>query len=524
MAETTGRKLGFAAALLIGAVLLSRVLGFLREAFIAAVFGANGQTDAFIAAFTIPDWLNYILAGATLSITFIPIYARHLTDGSSEEGDRVFSIIATVMALVLVVAIVVVEWFAPELVSAYLVHLAPANRVLAVQLTRILLPAQLFFYLGGLVSATLFARHRFVAASLAPLIYNLGTIAGGVLGGRTMGIASMAWGTLAGAIVGPFAIQALAARRAGLRYSPSLRVTHPEFREWLLATLPLMVGVSVVTADDWIIRYFAAGDVGAISCLNYARKLVMVPIAVAGQAVGQASMPFFARLYAEGKSRELGQLVGRSARASGQVAALAAAGMIALAWPLVDLLFRRGQFSSAQVGPTALYLSLFAVAIPLWGIQGIIARAFYAARDTLTPMVAGSAITLAALPIYWIAFRAGGVSGLVVASGTAILMHTGVLLLLLPRRVPDCDRRALLVGLGRAALLGLAAGAPAWMAERWLPNFHLLGHAAALYRVAVGGCIFVGIAVLLARPLGVDDAADFLDRLYAKIVKRKSRG
>ena len=104
--SSTTRRLGLAATLLIFTVLLSRVLGFVRDAVIAALFGATGQTDAFWAAFTIPDWLNYIVAGGTLSITFIPIYTRHLKENDEAGGNRVLSIIVTVMTIVVVIGIV----------------------------------------------------------------------------------------------------------------------------------------------------------------------------------------------------------------------------------------------------------------------------------------------------------------------------------------------------------------------------------------------------------------------------------
>jgi putative peptidoglycan lipid II flippase len=520
--ESTTRKLGIAAALFVAAVLLSRVLGFLRDAFVAAAFGANGATDAFFAAFTIPDILNYLVAGGTLSITFIPIYTRHLASDDPREGDRVFAIIATTMALVVGAGVIALEFATPAIAARYLRKLNPNDLQQAIELTRILLPAQLFFYLGGLASATLMARHRFVAAAFAPLVYNAGTIVGGALFRKQLGVASLAWGTLAGAALGPFAIQMVAAVRAGLRYRPSLAIKHREFREWLWASLPLMIGVSLVTADEWIVRYFAAGDVGAISCLSYARKLVLVPIAVAGQAVGQASMPFFARLFAEKKHDELGDLVAKSARASSSIASLAAAGLIALATPLVDLLFRRGHFTAEQVPPTARYLAIFAVAIPLFSMQGILARAFYAARDTLTPMVAGTAITIVSLPLYWALYRLLGVEGLVVASGVGIALHTVSLLVLLPRRLPAFARRALLEGAGRAALLAAGAGAAAW-AARFVPAGRLGTRTHDLVQCGVGGALFAIVVMLLMRPLGVSDVQSLVDRVLKRLFRGRAK-
>jgi putative peptidoglycan lipid II flippase len=520
---STTRKLGFAAALLVVTVLLSRVLGFVRDAVIAALFGATGKTDAFYAAFTIPDWLNYLVAGSALSITFIPIYTRHLSRGDEAEGDRVFSIISTTMALIVIAGIIVLEICAPTLVSSYLHKLRHQDLELAITLTRILLPAQLFFYIGGLASATLFSRHRFVAASMAPLLYNLGIIAGGALFGRRFGIASLAWGALVGAFVGPFLVQLVAAVRAGLRWRPSLRVTHPEFKEWLLLSLPLMIGVSLVTADDWFIRYFAAADVGAISCLSYARKLVQVPIAVAGQAVGAASMPFFARLWAEGRRVELGELVGKSARASAAVAALAACGLMALGLPAVEVLFHRGHFGAAEVAPTASYVTLFAIAIPLFGMQAILGRAYYAVGDTLTPMVVGTAASLVSLPIYWALFHALGTIGLVVASDLGIFLITATLLLLLPRRIDTVPRGGIIGGTLRAYAVGAVAAVPAWAAAHFLPSGRLHGHLFGLAQLAVGGLVFLAVAALAARPRGAADLIVAFEHIAGRFVRRLRR-
>ena len=155
----SGKRLGAAALILVASTIASRILGYLRETYVAAAFGADGTTDAFMAAFTIPDFFGYLLAGGALSITFIPIYTRHLTKGTVEEGDRVVSSIATLMAIILTVSVVVLTYLSPQLVGGYLHKLPPEQRELATQLTRILLPAQIAFYLGGLASATLMARH-----------------------------------------------------------------------------------------------------------------------------------------------------------------------------------------------------------------------------------------------------------------------------------------------------------------------------------------------------------------------------
>src|SRR5512142_3102136 len=138
-----------ATLLLMSAVMLSRVIGYVREAYIAWAFGAGALTDAYNAAFTLPDWLNYIVAGGTASITFVSIFSRYLSQKREKEAEKTFSVIITVMSTVLITGIVIAELLAPQIVRRIAPGFSPSQLELCVHLTRILLPAQLFFYVGG---------------------------------------------------------------------------------------------------------------------------------------------------------------------------------------------------------------------------------------------------------------------------------------------------------------------------------------------------------------------------------------
>src|ERR1700726_4771658 len=288
-----------ATLLLMSAVMLSRVIGYIREAYIAFAFGAGPQTDAYVAAFTLPDWLNYIVAGGAASITFISIYTRFLAEKRDADAQKTFSVVITVMSAVMIVGTIIAEVLTPQFVRWMFHGFSPAQMELTVHLTRILLPAQIFFYVGGVVSAVLLSHRLFLLPAFGPLIYNVFIIAGGVVAGRQMGTASLAFGALAGSIAGPFLINAIGAAKIGTGYRPSFDVKNHAFREWVRLSIPLMLGVSLVTADDWILRYFASTGIGDIARLNYAKRLFAVPIAILGQATGQASLPFFARLFGD---------------------------------------------------------------------------------------------------------------------------------------------------------------------------------------------------------------------------------
>jgi putative peptidoglycan lipid II flippase len=448
-----------ATLLLMGTVMLSRVIGYIREAYIAYAFGAGQQTDAYVAAFTLPDWLNYIVAGGAASITFISIYTRFLAEKRDADAKKTFSVVITVMSTVMIAGTIVTEIFAPQFVRWMFRGFSPAQMELTVHLTRILLPAQIFFYVGGVVSAVLLSHRLFLFPAFGPLLYNLLIILGGAIGGRHFGIASLAYGALAGSIVGPFLASVLGAVRIGTGYRPSFDIMNPAFREWVRLSIPLMLGVSLVTADDWILRHYASSGIGDIARLNYAKRLFAVPIAVLGQATGQASLPFFARLFNEKRLREFANTVNDSVYRVSAASFLATGWMMAAAFPLIDLVYRRGHFMVSDTQTTAIYFFWFSLSLALWSAQGLYARAFYAAGDTLTPMVAVTVITSASLPLYSLLFDRYGVVGLAWASDTGIGANLFALAFLLHYRKMVSLRALRWDELGKSALTAVVAGA-----------------------------------------------------------------
>jgi len=264
------------------------------------------------------------------------------------------------------------------------------------------------------------------------LIYNLGIIFGAVFLSRPFGIYSLGIGVMAGVIVGPAGFTAYGALRNGLRYKPIIDLRHPAFREWLQLTLPLMIGVSLTFADKWILAYYASSVEGGISRLNVAKNLFNAPMTILGSAAGAASLPFFATLFSQGKMQEFAGAVNRSVSRVAATALLAGAWMMALSLPVIDL-FRGGAFSTHDAVETSLYFTLFAVSIAAWSAQAIYSRSFYAAGNTLTPAIAGWAVTLVSIPVYAVLFHQMGVAGLAVASDVGMTLSTITLAVLLHR-------------------------------------------------------------------------------------------
>jgi putative peptidoglycan lipid II flippase len=457
-----------ATLLLMTAVMLSRVIGYVREAYIAYAFGAGPATDAYVAGFTIPDWLNYLVAGGTASITFVSIYTRFLAEKREDEAQKTFSVIITVMTAVLGAGILLAEVFTPQISRQLFPKFTPEQMQLCVHLTRILLPAQLFFYVGGVVSAVLLSRRLFLFPAFGPLLYNAAIILGGILLSHRLGIASLAYGAVAGSFLGPFLINAIGAARIGTGYSVSFDTRNPAFREWVRLSIPLMLGVSLVTADDWILRYFASGAVGDITRLNYAKRLFAVPIAVLGQATSQASLPFFAKLFGEKRLQEFADTVNGSIYRILATSLLATSFMMAASLPLIDLVYRRGHFLFSDSQETALYFFWFSLSLCFWAAQGLYSRAFYAAGNTLTPMVASSLITLASIPMYSALFRHFSTVGLAMASDLGIVANTLALALLLHRRGVVRVDGLHWAEIGKAGVVAAAAGLLSFQVARRL--------------------------------------------------------
>ncbi|MEO6981942.1 MAG: lipid II flippase MurJ, partial [Edaphobacter sp.] len=299
---------------------------------------------------------------------------------------------------------------------------------------------------------------------------------------QRFGIYSLAIGVLAGVILGPATLNAFGAAREGLRYYPIFNLRHPAFIEWLRLSLPLMIGVSLVTADKWILSFFASYDPGGISHLNVAKTLFNAPMGILGQAAGAASLPFFSSLFSQHRHGDFAAAVNRAVSRVFAASLIAAAWMVALAPPIVDL-FRGGSFSRTDATQTAQYFAIFAISLALWTAQGIYARAFYAARNTLTPAVAGSIITLLSIPIYRFFFHTVGMAGLAIASDAGILAHTLTLAILLHRRklVPISGLEG--GELARSFFAACISYAGAYACVRYLPIPH--GHAGDLAMITL---------------------------------------
>lgn len=452
-----------ATVILMVSTFLSRIIGLARVKYIAWLFGSGMQADALNAAFYLPDMISYFLVGGAASITFVTILTRYHDSGREAEGERSLSVIISTMLLVLGGAILLAEIFTPWLVRP-IVHGFDAQKIaLCVFLTRILLPAQLCFFAGGVFGAVLLVRKQFSVQAFHPLIYGCGTIIGGLLLVKEIGVSALALGTVAGAFFGPFFLNWFYARRAGTHYRFILDWHDEGLREWVRLSLPLMIGVSLVSVDNWIIAHYASSTSGAVSLMAYAKQLFTAPMAMLAQAAGIASLPFFANLWTQNRHYEFATEVADSVSRVAALSLLGASAMVALGQPAVELVMTGGRLSAANAGECAFYFSIFSLSMFLWSAQAIYARAFYAAGNTLAPMIASTVVVLAVLPLYSLLYDHMGATGLAIASDVGIALQTCTIAVLLHKR-----RMVSLVSLdypemGRCLLAGVAGGSIVWL-------------------------------------------------------------
>jgi putative peptidoglycan lipid II flippase len=496
---TSSSKSAGAAAMLLGAfALISRMIGFARDKYIAYTFGAGPQTDAYNIAFNLPDLVNYLLIGGAASISFVTILSRYREQGRDEDGEVALSVILNTMALVLGAGLLLAEFLAPLYIRIYSRGNA-AQDALAVSMTRILLPGQLFFFAGGVLASVSLVRKQFGYQAISPLIYTLGIIGGGLLGAHVLGIPALAWGALAGSFCGPFLVNAVAAHRAGMRWKPLLDFKNEGLREWVRMSIPMMLGVTVVFMDTQVLQYFAKHETGDITRLMNAKKLFTAPMAIIGQAAGAASLPFFASLYAREQHESFRNAVGRSVTRIASIGILLSAAMVALAKPVCDLVLRGGHYTHFDAARTAMFLTIFSITLALWSAQAIYIRAFYAAGQTLPPMLAGTVVMLASLPVYWALHARFGDLGLAWASNCAILAHTIALAVLLHMRRLVPLGALEVKELGKSLVAAVVAGSVVLTASRHLHLLH--GYAASVLMLLLGSTLWAVLCYVLLRAM-----------------------
>lgn len=513
--ESHHRQIIKSIGIIMGAVLLSRLLGFFREWTVAHQIGSNATTDAYYAAFMLPDFLTYMVAGGSLEIFFIPVFTKYVAEKKEEEAWHVFSVVITFMVLLLVPLLLAAEIFAPHIIRIIAPGFNPAGQAEVVFLTRLMLPGQFFFCLGVVMIAAQNARARFLLPALAGVLYNLGIILGGWLLSPRIGITGFAIGLVVGLFLGYFVLQFVGAWRIGARFRPSLDFRHAGFLLFLKLAIPVMLALSTVFMDEWLLRYFASFlQAASITWLVYAKTLMRVPLAIVVQAVTVASYPFLATMHSEGRISDFNETLNHGTRGLILILLPISALTIALHQPVVYLVFSHTKMQWPDIQATSECLVFFAIGMFAWGIQNLLSRGFYALRDTITPAVVGTIITLISLPLYWFLSRHWKHAGLAAASSICVIGYTCIIFFLISRRTRNPDAYGLIRFFGKVVAVCVVSGAACLGFTQWLEE-RIVWHnsVGALELIVIVSLFGLLLMIPLARVARIEEFDQYCRKL-----------
>ncbi|MDE7241671.1 lipid II flippase MurJ [Desulfovibrio sp.] len=536
---TARQRMGAAALILAASAVLSRLMGLVRDKVISWQFGAGGEADLYFAAFVVPDIINYLLAGGFMSITIIPLLAARFREDEADAW-RFFSCVffwMLVSSLALTVAGMI---WAEQLARLTAPGFSPQAITRLAFFMRIILPAQVFFLAGACFTALLLLRRQFSVPALTPLIYNGAIIAmglllpltpgagalfgkGGHLGPDHLGMTGYCVGVTLGAGLGAFLLPLRAAAAGGLRLSFVWR--HPLLFRFLLIALPLMLGQTVVMLDEQFLRVFGSlvGD-GAVSLLNYGRRIAQVPVGLVGQAAAVASYPFLVRLLADGENERFAATLRTALAASVGLIIPCALLMMAAAWPILGIIFQGGRFGPEETLAALPLTRLMLAPAPFWIVYMVLVRAYYAHGDTLTPALTGTAVTLACIPLYYFLAVPQGAWAVAALSGLGVSAYVAWLIGIWARRHGTAAFAGLAPLAGRCLACSVPAAGIAWLvADATLARLPLPPFFAACAALAASGAAFALVGVPLARMVAPELIEMAARPLRERLARKKAR-
>lgn len=505
MSSEAAPRLARSAGLFGLATMASRILGLVRDQVLAYYFGAGDAMDAFRIAFRIPNVVRDLFAEGAMSAAFVPTFTRELTVDGKPRAWRLANSVVTALTLVTGLLVLLGIVYAEDLVRLYAEGFAavPGKVELTVFMARIMTPFLTLVAIAAVFMGMLNALGHFFVPALSPAMFNVATIVITValvpfadsLGVQP--IVLVAFATLVGG-VGQLAIQWRPLRQEGYRYRPTLDLRDPALGRVLMLMGPGTIGMAATQINVFVNTYFAASQgTGAVSWLEYAFRVMYLPIGLFGVSIAAASTPALSRLSAQHDTPAMRSTV---ASAIGLMLALnipATLGLIALAAPIIALIFERGQFTAADTAATATALRFYAIGLIGYSVVRIVSPAFYALHKSRIPVMAsiGSVIVNVTLAIVLVPIM--GFAGLALGTSIAAIFNAIVQLLMLRRELGGIQAGRIAVSFSKATVAALAMAAAAWYADAWLSSV-LPGTALPVQAFRVLASIAVALAVLSA--------------------------
>jgi putative peptidoglycan lipid II flippase len=509
------------------AVVLSRLLGLVREQVFAALFGSGFAYDAFVVAYRIPGLFRELLAEGALSAVIVTVVGDLRQRDDPQRIWRLSRSLFCAVALLvggLVIAVsllarAVVGLLAPEFTQV------AGKFDLTAHMAAVMIPFLLLLALSAVAMGLLNSHGRFLVPALSNSFFNLGSVIAGVLLAAWLPrfgrhpIEGMAWGVLVGGGL-QFGIQLPALVRAGWRPWGGVDFGDPALRRVLMLMVPAIIGLAGDKINIFVNTYFAAGcDQGSVSWLNYAFRLLVLPVGLVGVSLSIASTPVISACAASGELGELKRTLVSATVMSLLLSVPASVGLIFLARPIIALLFEHGRFTALDTRFTAEALICYSLGIAAHAAIKITVPVFYAlgrARYPVAGSLATVALNCALVPLLLpeLAFRAVALS-----TSVCVTVNYLFLLFMLHRQTGGLPLRFLLRTLGAIAGMSLLMGAfAAWLHAQLagLLPMRLPGRlAAVLLPVAAGALLY---AAMLSR-LRIAEVDMVLGRMRAAVTR-----
>lgn len=503
--------------MLAAAQLGSRGLGLLRDRLLATGFGAGAELDIYYAAFRIPDFIYQILILGAISAAFIPVFAGYLATNRKIDADKVASSILTVGSIGLSVAAGISWLLAPLFMPLVAPGFTDAQVNEAVSLTRIMLLSPILFGLSGIFGSILNSHRKFIAYATAPLFYNLGIIAG-ALAAPKYGLDWLAIGVVGGAVL-QMVVQLGAVWRTGFRFRPRLDLRHPGVRRIILLAIPATIGLAI-TQINWLLETIIATTLreGSLAQFMLATSLSMLPVGVIGASFATAVFPILAAAASRRQNDVFTVNLVGVIRKILYFVIPASIAMLLLRAQLVRLIYGAGKFDFTDTRFVTSLVGILAVSLFAQALIPLLTRAFYALRNTKTPVLISAVsvllnISLALGLSYYL-----GVVGLAIAFSAASIIQLALLLFFLSAKVPALEDRAMLKAITNIGLASLLMGGAiygtlygvAFVAEHLARDYTV-----AYFFVQTAAAVTVGTAAYLTvtRRMGLPEAEQFLSRL-----------
>ncbi|MDD5438531.1 MAG: murein biosynthesis integral membrane protein MurJ [Patescibacteria group bacterium] len=511
-----------AAALLIGfASLASRIVGLLRDRLLAGHFGAGDALDAYYAAFRLPDFFYQLIVLGALSAGFIPVFTEYLERHGHGEAWKLAEKVFTTIALILGVVCLILALFADKVVPWTVPGFSGDKLAMTISLSRILLISTFTLGLSAVMGGVLQATRRFVAFSLAPVLYNVGIIIGIIGFTPSFGVAGVAWGVVLGAGL-HLLVQALVAVPMGFR-----RVLPPSFkdsgvRQILKLMVPRIAGLAAQQVNLIALLVLASTlESGSIAVFNLANNLQYVPIGLIGISFAVAAFPAFSKFAAQKDMEGLRQSFLTTTRKILFFIVPCTALMLLLRAQIVRLVLGAGAFDWNATIRTSDVLAIFVLSLIAQSMIPLAARVFYAMQDTRTPLYVSIVSLAANLGLAIILKGPFGIIGLAAAFTVDAFAQFLVLWYLLRRKFGHLESREVGLTLTKIVLSSIALFGFGWLARQAVGTVFQLRTfwevlLQAVAAIVVGGGAFYLVATLLR----IDEMREFVNTVKLKLYRQ----